>query len=124
MKILDFLNAKMTEPTLYGWFHLLCWGIVIAASIIVIVYRKKFTTKFVNIFLLIMGISFLVFEIYKLIIMTYDNNGLNEFLWYIFPFQFCSTPMYLSIIAGWVLNKLLSSGYGMCWCSAIYCDIN
>ena len=101
-RILDFFNAKMTEPTLYGWFHLLCWGIVISASIIVIVYRKKFTTKFVNNFLLIMGTVFLLFEIYKLIIMTYDNNGLTKFLWYIFPFQLCSTPMYLSIIAGCV----------------------
>ena len=39
--MLDFLNGKMQEPTLYGWFHLLCWGIVIAASVVVIVFRKK-----------------------------------------------------------------------------------
>lgn len=98
--MLDFLNGKMQEPTLYGWFHLLCWGIVIATSVVVIVFRKKISNKFVNNFLLIMGIAFLLFEIYKLIIMSYDSNGLTEFLWYIFPFQFCSTPMYISIIAG------------------------
>lgn len=99
-KILDFLNAKMVEPTLYGWYHLLCWGIVITVSIIVIFFRRKISVRFVNNFLLFMGIAFLLFEIYKIIIMTYDDNGLTEFMWYIFPFQFCSTPMYLSIIAG------------------------
>ena len=98
--VLDFLNAKMTEPTLYGWYHLLCWGIVIVASIIVVVYRKKFSKKFVNNFLLITGLVFFVLEIYKLVIISYDDNGLTKFLWYTFPFQVCSTPMYLSIIAG------------------------
>lgn len=28
-KFLASLDGKMVEPVAYGWFHLMCWGIVI-----------------------------------------------------------------------------------------------
>lgn len=103
-KIIEFFSARMEKPTLYGWFHLMCLGIVLIFSILVIIFRKKFSQKFINNTLLITGIVFLVFEIYKQLVMTYDSNGLTGILWYIFPFQFCSTPIYLTLLAG-ILRK-------------------
>ena len=47
--------------------------------------------------ILISGFIMLIFEIYKQVIFTYQ---VGHYQWYAFPFQFCSTPMYLYIIYG------------------------
>lgn len=99
-KILDFFSSKMEEPPLYGWFHVLCWFVVISLCVIVVVFRNKISNTFVNKLLLILGIVFIVLEILKIVTMTYSNNRFTKILWYIFPFQFCSTPMYVFTIAG------------------------
>jgi len=100
MKFLNFLDSEMVKPLPYGWFHLMCFAIVIALSVLVIVFRKKFNTKSINIILLVTGIVMIVFEIYKQVIMNFDNGAFEPYHWYIFPFQFCSTPMYLMVTAG------------------------
>lgn len=104
MGFLNFLDSEMTKPTPYGWFHLMCFAIVIALSVLVIVFRKKFSVKAVNLIMLVTGVVMIVFEIYKQIIMNFDNGAFEPYAWYIFPFQFCSTPMYLMVLAG-ILRK-------------------
>ena len=104
MEFLNFLDSEMITPTPYGWFHLMCFAIVIALSVLAVVFRKKFSVKTVNIILLVTGIVMIVFEVYKQIIMNFDNGAFQPYAWYIFPFQFCSTPMYLMTLAG-ILRK-------------------
>ena len=104
MKFLSFLDAEMVKPVPYGWFHLMCFAIVIALSVLAIVFRKKISTKAVNVTMLIVGVAMIVFEIYKQVIMNFDNGAFEPYHWYIFPFQFCSTPMYLMVLAG-ILRK-------------------
>lgn len=56
--------------------------------------------------MLVFGIIMSLLEIYKQLVMSYDPvNDVWEYPWYIFPFQFCSTPTYLTLIA-FVLYKL------------------
>jgi len=102
MGFLTFLDSEMVKPTPYGWFHLMCFAIVIALCVLAIVFRKKFSAKSVNIVLLVTGVAMILFEIYKQVIMNFDNGAFEPYAWYIFPFQFCSTPMYLMVIAGLV----------------------
>ena len=104
MEFLNFLDSEMITPTPYGWFHLMCFAIVIALSVLAVVFRKKISVKTVNIILLVTGIVMIVFEVYKQIIMNFDNGAFQPYAWYIFPFQFCSTPMYLMTLAG-ILRK-------------------
>ena len=40
--ILSALDGTMETPKPYGWFHLMCLGIVLIFSILVIIFRKKF----------------------------------------------------------------------------------
>ena len=112
--ILSILDRSMETPKPYGWFHLMCFSIVILICTLIIIFRNKFSDKSVNIIMLITSIVFILFEIYKQLIMNFDNGKIsNDWSWYIFPFQFCSTPMYVMLIAsilkkGKVYNALTS----------------
>lgn len=110
MKFLSFLDSEMVKPVPYGWFHLMCFAIVIALCVLCIAFRKKFSAKSVNIIMLVTGIVMILFEVYKQVIMNFDNGAFEPYAWYIFPFQFCSTPMYLMFIAG--LIGLISNKKG------------
>ena len=100
----EALNGTMETPKTFGWFHIMCFAIMIAICAVIIIFRKRISQKAVNITLIVTGAVFILLELYKQLVMTYDSNGLTEVLWYIFPFQFCSTPMYLAVIAG-ILRK-------------------
>ena len=100
-KIITLLSFEMTTPTVYGWFHILC--LVLMVAFIVFLCFKRFNTKK---FLLTLSIIMLVFELYKQLSFSYDGEDW-EYQWYAFPFQFCSVPMYVALIAGLTKNKKL-----------------
>ena len=107
MPFLDFLDMKMERPPLYGWFHLLWLGILIASCVLVYVFRRRFTDKAINLTLLLTGLLVILLEVYKQLVFSYKPNGGGyewSYQWYAFPFQFCSTPMYLMFTAG-ILRK-------------------
>jgi hypothetical protein len=101
--ILQWLSGTMSTPVPYqsfsqSWFHYLALITIVIFSFISFRYVKKGTSKHVQRYVLIIGIILLIFEIYKQVIMNYRANW--NYQWYIFPFQFCSTPIYIALIAG------------------------
>lgn len=103
-KIMHFLKGEMTTPNLYGWFHILSIAIVVITCLLIFTFRRRISQKAVNNTILITGIVVIVFEIYKQLIFSFHyvggGNSYWQFQWYAFPFQFCSTPMYLMLLAG------------------------
>lgn len=98
--ILAFGDSRMETPTNYGWFHLLCLGILALAVILTLVFYKRPSVKGTNRVLLICSVIMLLFEVYKQIIFSYNvSDGSWSYQWYAFPFQFCSTPMYVMFLA-------------------------
>lgn len=102
-KVLFFLQKEMIEPVAFGWFHWLCIGLMFAA--IYFLYKKKNThsEKQLKIILGMYGGVVLVLEILKQISWTVTYNIVtSEFIydyqWYAFPFQLCTTPMFVSLI--------------------------
>jgi hypothetical protein len=98
----------MTTPTLYGWFHLLFLAITVIVAVVLIKKFKNPSEKTVRKILLIFAVVSLVLEVYKQINFTFSYDGAvitADYQWYAFPFQFCSTPMYLSLLAALVKNK-------------------
>lgn len=97
----NFLQTEMPVPSAYGWFHLLSIAIVIGLSIFLGIKFKNASEKKVKIFLLITSIILILFEAYKQLVFSYSysQDGVWDFQWYAFPFQFCSTPMYVCLIA-------------------------
>lgn len=103
--LLEFLNAQMPRPSLYSglsesWFQYV--SIVVFLVLLVYFTKKHMHSSEAQIqsFLKIFAIVLLVFEVYKQINFSYRNDW--SYQWYAFPFQFCSTPMYVALTASYL----------------------
>lgn len=92
-RLIVFLQFEMTRPTDYGWFHLLSLGVL--AAVILLLAR---TRPEPNRVLFAAAVISLCFECYKQISFSYNGEEWS-YPWYIFPYQFCSTPMYAALLA-------------------------
>ncbi len=104
----DFLNSQMPKPTAFSsleesWFYYLSLVLVIVGSVFLTLKFKKADDKKIKKYLLIISISLIVFEIYKQTIFAYTNNW--QIKWYAFPWQFCSTAMYVTLVVGLTKNE-------------------
>ncbi len=92
------LQAEMTTPTAYGWFHLLALALTIALAACFITRLHHAEEKQVRRLLLIFWLLMVATEIYKQIIFALSCDGVTaiwDYAWYAFPFQLCSTPLYV-----------------------------
>ncbi len=100
--LLEFLDLKMETPTQFGWFHILSIVLTIAITVLLCKYYKpKEDGKEARNVIFITAVIVTLFEIYKQINYTFSvDNGIitASFQWYAFPFQFCSTPMYVGLL--------------------------
>jgi len=95
---MSFTAWQMEKPPAYGAFHLSFTFIGLALSIWGAKRLSKLGTKGNRIVLLTVGIFLAVCEVYKQLFYYY-HIGNETYQWWIFPFQMCSVPMYLCIIA-------------------------
>ena len=100
-EILRLFNTKMATPGLFGWFHLMWFALVILGSLGVCLMHKKWKPD-VSKVLLTVSVTVVLLEIYKQINFSFSyTDGIRfDYQWYAFPFQFCSTPMYVGLLAG------------------------
>ena len=102
-KVLRVLDTSMTTPVGYGWFHIMWWVIVLAAAVgLCIWHRHGGSSRRVTNVVFAVAITVLVLEVYKMINFgfSYEDGVRFEFPWGSFPWQFCSTPMYVGLLAG------------------------
>ena len=101
--VLRILTVKMTRPTPYGWFHLLWLAITAVTLLLLWRYGKKASPKVVRAIVFWTSVAVIVCEVYKQLVFTfeYQNGSVTaDYQWYVFPFQFCSTPMYAGVLFG------------------------
>ncbi len=103
--ILELLNTQMNRPVMYGsfaesWFQYLSLFLFLLTMVILTIRYRHADERKLQLFLRTMAIIMIVFELYKQINFTYVNNW--HYQWYAFPFQFCSTPMYIALIASFL----------------------
>lgn len=101
--VLKFLDEDMETPTAFGWFHLLFIALAIVGAVVLCLLHKKNDPDRVRRIIFITAIAVLVLEVYKQINYSFSYSGEViefDYQWYAFPFQFCSTPMYVGILAG------------------------
>lgn len=92
---------------MYGWFHLTFIVLSIAAGVVLCRVNKSGDEGFVRKLLLISAGMVILLEVYKQINFSFSYDGQRitfDYQWYSFPFQFCSTPMYVSLLAG-IIHK-------------------
>lgn len=100
--ILDFLNTQMEKPEPYGVFHLLSFAFYIALAVVLCATHKPGDDRRVRKVVRIIAVLTLLFEIYKQINFSFlygDGNITFDYAWYAFPWQFCSTPLYVGLLA-------------------------
>lgn len=105
MHLYEFLDQlltatawKMNDPPSYGVFHLTFLTVGLILSVFAAWRLRKLGDKGNRILLLSVGIFLMVAEVYKqLFYYFYMEDG--SYAWWIFPFQLCSVPMYMCVIA-------------------------
>ena len=102
-KIIYFLQGEMESPTAYSWFHLLWILFIVIAVIFLYKKRKNYNEKQLKTVLGVYSVIALVMEILKQIIWTFNYDPITniitwDYQWYSFPFQLCTTPIYVCII--------------------------
>ena len=100
----DFINifsAKMPKPTWFGWYNILWILFTIGTCFLIYIFRRRITKKAINIFMLTMSIILFFLELIKQLLYSLVYNNGNSYWIYqeaFFPFQFCSTPMYVMLL--------------------------
>lgn len=102
-KFIYLLQTKMIRPELFGWFHLLC--IFITGLSVFLLYKRKdkYNEKQLKKVLGVYGFIAFILELLKQVSWSFNYNSLTntvtwDYQWYAFPFQLCTTPIYVSII--------------------------
>jgi uncharacterized membrane protein YwaF len=91
------INAGDVGPGMFSWFHILSLVIMIIACIILcMTIAKKHNPKYDRIIVSIFSIILLICEVFKQLF-WYEFYGYYRFE--IFPYQFCTVPIYVSIVA-------------------------
>ena len=109
-RLIEFFSAEMTTPEPYGWFHLMFVGITVAASVLFCVFFRNASERTERRICLILWLIILVLEIYKQLIFTFEVEGgaiVGDYQWYAFPFQLCSTPLYILPFVAFLKNGWL-----------------
>ena len=102
-EILEFLDSEMERPELYGWFHIMWLVITVSATVLLCKFFPQGTDRQVRTVIVSITLAVIVLEIYKQINYTFsvaeDGTIRSDYQWYAFPFQFCSMPMYVGLLA-------------------------
>ncbi|MBQ7948731.1 MAG: YwaF family protein [Clostridia bacterium] len=105
-QLLAALDGQMNTPTWFGWFHILCLAVVIGLCVLIVLKCRNISDRKFNLALGITAGVLLLLEVYKQFNFTYDHATDSwEYSWYAFPFQFCSTPMYVMLAASLIQNE-------------------
>ena len=104
--VLRVMDHQMETPRVFGWFHIVCLALTALVTVLLCFRHKEDSDQRVRSVVLITAILVTLAEIYKQINYSFSyTDGLSfDYQWYAFPFQFCSTPMYIGLLAG-VLPK-------------------
>ena len=92
----------MEQPQPYGWFHLLSLALTVSLTVFLCLRCRQWEPKKIRRLVLITAIVVVLLEVYKQInySFSYADGIAFDYQWYAFPFQFCSTPMYIGLLAG------------------------
>ena len=100
--LLSFLDTSMETPLPYGVFHICFFLLSFLAAIPLCRYPRNPSDTHVRRVVWVTALIVALLEIYKQInySFSYETGISYDYQWYAFPFQFCSTPMYVGLLAG------------------------
>lgn len=105
MQLLEwFLNTTPrldVRPKPFGAFHLVSVAVILALCVAMILLRKRIPRgeRSLRMTLVAFGVGLLLLEVGKQIVYSYSPTEGWAYNWDRFPFQFCSTPIYIALLA-------------------------
>lgn len=97
----EAVAVRMTPPPAYGLFHISFTLIGFAVCTLLAWKLRRVSEKSAKWILFSTGLFLILTEIFKQFFCFYAIAD-NEYHWGEFPFQLCSIPMYLCVIAPWL----------------------
>jgi len=97
-KAVYFLSAQMERPPMFGAWHIVSLTLAVLLAAFMVWKFKDCNDKTLRRVLLVFWVIIVALEAYKQIVFSMNSDGVTatwDYQWYAFPFQFCSTPMYL-----------------------------
>ena len=101
-KLLLVLGEKMTKPAIFGAWHIVSLVLTIAFAVFLVAKFKDCSDATLRRILLAVWLVMLLFEVYKQVHSAFHTEYYEawnftywEYSLWSFPFQFCSTPIYL-----------------------------
>ncbi len=90
-------------PGMFSWFHLMWLGIMLVVTVAVcLIWGRKHNPKTERIVIGVFSVILICCELFKQLF-WYKYYG--YYRWQIFPFQFCSVPIYVSVFASLVPSQ-------------------
>jgi hypothetical protein len=97
-EFLHFLEGEMDRPGNYSPFHLCALALVILTAVLLCLFARKVKDRHFRLIVFLFWIVLILFETYKQIIFSFhynDGQPTWDYQWYAFPFQMCSSPIYI-----------------------------
>ena len=118
----DVMGFSMTTPTWFGWFHILWLLLTVGVTVLLCVLYRCGYIKNVNAVVFITAVTVIILEIYKQTqySFSYEGGVVFDYQWYAFPWQFCSMPMYVGLLASLTRGKLQSFLYSFLATFAVF----
>ena len=107
-KIIEVLDYSIETPKPYGAFHLTFLILTVLLSVYLSVKYKDASEKTYKKIVFIAWVIMVVLELYKQFNYTFSYDGkaiTSDYQWYAFPYQFCSTPLYVFPFIVFCKNK-------------------
>lgn len=108
-QLISYTAWRMIPPKAYGSFHILFTVIGFALCAVLAIACRRLSEKAHRRLLLSLGLFLAGTELYKQLFYYY-YIGNCSYQWWIFPFQLCSVPMYLCIIAALIPKGRVQRG--------------
>lgn len=97
-KLWELLEIRSAPPAVGGWFHIASWVLSIAAGVLLCCWLKD-GRKYAPRVVVPIAVLVILLEVYKIFHFgLIQGGGSFAFPWKYFPFQFCSTPMYIGFL--------------------------
>ena len=97
-KLIYIISSTMEKPSDYGWFHLFFFILFAVITFVICFFYKDASHKTFKIISIICLCIMIFLETYKQIVLScsfINNNIVWNYNWYNFPFQLCSSPLYI-----------------------------
>lgn len=110
VKLYNFLTTTAEAPKTFGIYHFICILSIILISVFVCRKFKDCSDEILRRLTACVWGIILVLEIYKQLIYGFsveDGRFVWDYAWYIFPFQFCSSPLYILPFIAFSKNEKL-----------------